>query len=70
MCLAVPGKITLIDGDEAVVDYGSVKSRVSIMTYPDVKIGDSVLVHAGFVIAVLDEKSASEYYEAAGETVI
>jgi hydrogenase expression/formation protein HypC len=62
MCLAIPGKIVEIDSkkEHATVDYGDGTKRKANITLVDVKIGDYVLVHAGFAIQVLDEKEASE----------
>lgn len=60
MCLAVPVKVMTIDGNEAEVDYGGVKRRVSIMLTPDVKVGDYVLLHTGYAISVIDEAEAEE----------
>jgi len=62
VCLAVPGKIVEIDEikEHAVIDYGDGTKRKANVTLVDVKLGDYVLVHAGFAIQVLDEKEAQE----------
>jgi len=62
VCLAIPGKIVDIDAENerAVVDYGDGTKREANITLVEVKIGDYVLVHAGFAIQVLDEKEAQE----------
>ncbi len=62
MCLAIPGKIVDIDAEKerAVVDYGDGTKREANITLVEAKIGDYVLVHAGFAIQVLDEKDAKE----------
>jgi hydrogenase expression/formation protein HypC len=62
MCLAIPGKIIEIDNkkEHATVDYGEGTRRKANITLVDAKIGDYVLVHAGFAIQVLDEKEARE----------
>lgn len=60
MCLAIPGTITAIEQEEAVVDYGGTTRRASIRLLPDSTIGDIVLVHAGFVIQKLDPESGAE----------
>ena len=62
MCLAIPGKITKIDvkTHHAIVDYGSGTKRNADVTLVEVKIGDYVLVHAGFAIQVLEKKEAEE----------
>lgn len=62
MCLAIPGKIIEIDKNKehAIVDYGNGTKRKANVTLVNVKIGNYVLVHAGFAIEVLDEKDALE----------
>lgn len=62
MCLAIPGKIVSIDKKKeyASIDYGEETKRKANVSLVDVKIGDYVLVHAGFAIEVLDEKDAKE----------
>ena len=62
MCLAIPGKIVSIDKKKeyASIDYGEETKRKANVSLVDVKIGDYVLVHAGFTIQVLDEKEANE----------
>ena len=62
MCLAIPGKIVDIDSNKehATIDYGDGTKRKANVILVDAKIGDYVLVHAGFAIQVLDEKEAQE----------
>ncbi|OGD53548.1 hydrogenase assembly protein HypC [Candidatus Bathyarchaeota archaeon RBG_13_38_9] len=60
MCLAIPGKIMKIDGDLAKVDFGDGTAREVNASLVDVKIGEYVIVHAGFAIEILDEKAAKE----------
>ena len=62
MCLAIPGKIIEIDKNKehATIDYGDGTKRKANVTLVDVKIGDYVLVHAGFAIEILNEKDAQE----------
>ncbi|MBM4446363.1 MAG: HypC/HybG/HupF family hydrogenase formation chaperone [Chloroflexi bacterium] len=60
MCLAVPVQVTSIDGNEAEVEIGGVKRRVSIMLTPEAKVGDYVLLHTGYAINVIDEAEAQE----------
>jgi hydrogenase expression/formation protein HypC len=62
VCLAIPGKIIEIDKktNHATVDYGDGTKRTANVSLVSVKIGDYVLVHAGFAIEVLDEKEAME----------
>jgi hydrogenase expression/formation protein HypC len=63
MCLAVPLRLVSVDGTDAVGEVGGIQREVSIMMTPDVKVGDYVIVHAGFAIQVLDQKEAEENLE-------
>ena len=62
MCLAVPSKVVEID--EAFktgrVDHLGAKIKVNLALLDDIKIGDWVIVHAGFAISKLDEADAEE----------
>ncbi len=60
MCLAVPALVRSIDGDEAEVELGGVTRRASLMLTPEARVGDYVLLHAGYAINVLDEAEAEE----------
>jgi len=60
MCLAVPVKITSIEGDQADVDIGGVTRRVSIALTPEAEVGNYVLLHTGYAINVLNEQEAQE----------
>ncbi|MGI6216251.1 MAG: HypC/HybG/HupF family hydrogenase formation chaperone [Coriobacteriales bacterium] len=61
MCLAIPGKITQIDESRmAQVDIMGIQRSVSLSLLPKAKLGDYVLVHAGFGIEIVDEESARE----------
>lgn len=60
MCLAVPAKVIQIDGDLARVEMEGNIREAGIRLAPDVKVGDYVLVHAGFVVEVLDPQAAEE----------
>jgi len=60
MCLAVPVQVISREGDEAEVEIGGVKRRVSIALTPEAKVGDYVLLHTGYAISVIDEAEAKE----------
>lgn len=64
MCLAVPGKVEVINDQGpmlmAKVDFSGIKKDICIDWVPDVKVGDYVVVHAGFAINVLDKDEAEE----------
>jgi hydrogenase expression/formation protein HypC len=57
--LAHIGKVIEVNGEEAVVDLRGIKRKVNI-SLVDAKVGDYVLVHAGYAIKVLNEKDIEE----------
>ncbi|MBU4342794.1 MAG: HypC/HybG/HupF family hydrogenase formation chaperone [Candidatus Omnitrophica bacterium] len=63
MCLAIPMKIERIEGDRAMLSAGNVKRMAAINFLTNPKIGDYVIVHAGFAIERLDPKEAEETLE-------
>ena len=56
MCLAFPAKVLNIEGDLATVERSGVKRSASLMLLPEAKVGDYVLVHAGFAMQIIDEQ--------------
>lgn len=60
MCLAIPARVTNINGSMATVDLGGITRQASLLLLPDVKVGDYVLIHAGFAIQSIDEAEAQE----------
>jgi len=60
MCLAIPAKIMALQGEKAQVDFGQGVLRDVNVSLVEAKIGDYVLVHAGYAIQVLEEKEALE----------
>ena len=61
MCLAVPGKIEeLLSDGYAVADFMGIKKTVALDLAEDLRVGDYVIVHAGFVLNRLDEDEALE----------
>lgn len=75
MCLAVPGKVISISGEDPLtrtgrVDFGGVVREASLAYVPEVQVGDYVIVHVGFAISKVDEAEARkvfEYLEQMGE---
>jgi len=68
MCLAIPGKLTTITGDDPLtragkVDFGGVLKEVSLAYVPEVKVGDYVIVHVGFALSRVDEAEANQVFE-------
>jgi hydrogenase expression/formation protein HypC len=64
MCLAIPGKIIKISLNESirmgVVDFSGVELDVCLEAVPEAKVGNFVIVHAGFAISALSEDEAQE----------
>jgi hydrogenase expression/formation protein HypC len=60
MCLAIPMKIIRKDGHSATVEAGGVSREINMRLLEDARIGDYVLVHAGFAIETIDEHEAEE----------
>ncbi len=68
MCLAIPGKVLTIAGDEplmrtARVDFGGIVKEINLAFTPEAGLGDYVLVHVGFAITVIDEAEANRVFE-------
>ena len=60
MCLAVPAKIVAIRDSLATVELRGVTREASLMLLPEAKVGDYVLVHAGFAMQIIRETDAEE----------
>jgi hydrogenase expression/formation protein HypC len=64
VCLAVPGRVQSVDVQDditmATVDFGGLTKEVCLAYLPDVQVGEYVIVHVGFAIQRLDERSALE----------
>lgn len=67
MCLAVPLKIVEIDGLDAVGEVEGLRRRMRLDFIREPKVGEYVVVHAGFAIERLPEKQALEDIEAWAE---
>jgi len=63
MCLAIPAKIIELDKDNAVVDAMGNSFRAKTTLLPEAKLGDLVLIHAGFAISLVDEEEAKKTWE-------
>ncbi len=59
MCLAIPGKVVAINGDIGDIDFGGVTKQTNL-SMVEAKVGDWVVIHAGFAIEVMDEDDAQE----------
>lgn len=58
MCLAVPAKLAELNGDQGIVDLHGNRVGITMLLAPDAKVGDWVLMHAGFAIQRLSEAEA------------
>ena len=67
MCLAIPARIVELDGDMAVVDAMGNRYKAKTTLLPEVKLGDLVLVHAGFAISLVDEEEAKKTWQLIAE---
>lgn len=63
MCVAIPARVMSIEGDTATVEVGGSETAARLDALEDVKVGDYVLVHAGFAITKVDEDQARETLE-------
>ena len=67
MCLAVPGKLLSVSGDEPLwrtgrVSFGGIVKEVNLGCTPEARVGDHVLVHVGVALSVIDEAEAREVF--------
>jgi hydrogenase expression/formation protein HypC len=60
LCLAIPAKVLEVNGNVAKVDFGQGVAREVNVMLVDAKVGEYVLVHAGYAIEKLDQKAAEE----------
>jgi hydrogenase expression/formation protein HypC len=61
MCLAIPVQIVELEGMQAVVDMHGIRRPIQVNLLPELKVGDYVLVHAGFAIQKWSETDVAEY---------
>lgn len=65
MCLAIPGQVLSIEGNDELtrrgrVAFGGISKMINLAFAPEAVVGDYVLVHAGFAIAIIDAAEARE----------
>ena len=60
MCLGIPAKIIKIENNMGTIDMEGTQREVSLLLQEDAKVGDYVIVHAGFAIQTIDEHEAME----------
>lgn len=67
MCLAIPGKVENISGDDPItrmgrINFGGVIKQASLAYVPEVQVGDYVIVHVGFALSKVDEEEAQKVF--------
>ena len=67
MCLAVPGRVLEVSGEDALsrrgkIDFGGIEKEVSLAFVPEATVGDYVLVHVGFAISKIGEEEAQQVF--------
>ena len=68
MCLAVPGQILSVAGDDPIsrtarVSFGGIVKEIALAYTPDAKVGDYVIVHVGFALNIIDEEEAHRVFD-------
>ena len=68
MCLAVPGRLLSVSGEDPLirtgkVSFGGITKEVNLACVPEAVVGDYVLVHVGLAISRLDEEEATRVFE-------
>ena len=68
MCLAVPGKIESISGNDPLlrmgkVNFGGIVKEACLAYVPEAQVGDYVIVHVGFALSRVDESEALKIFE-------
>jgi hydrogenase expression/formation protein HypC len=68
MCLAIPGKILSIAGDDPLmrtgrISFGGIVKEVNLAYTPEAGVGDYVIVHVGFAISMLDQTEAHRVFD-------
>ena len=68
MCLAIPGRIVRISGQDPLertgkIDFNGILKEASLAFVPEAKVGDYVIVHVGFALSRVDEDEANKVFE-------
>jgi len=68
MCLAIPGKIVSVSGEDPLermgkIDFGGILKEASLAYVPDTCVGDYVIVHVGFALSKVDEAEAQKVFD-------
>jgi hydrogenase expression/formation protein HypC len=66
MCLAIPGKVALIEEKDGIrsgrIEFGGISRQACLDFVPEAQEGDYVMVHVGFAISVVDREEAERTY--------
>jgi len=68
MCLAIPGKIERITGDDPLtrvgkINFGGIVKEACLAYVPEANVGDYVIIHVGFALSKVDEAEAEKVFE-------
>ena len=64
MCLAVPAQLISINESIGTIELTWATRDCSLLLVPEAKVGDWLLVHAGFAVQIVDEEEAQATLEA------
>jgi hydrogenase expression/formation protein HypC len=71
MCLGVPGEVLEVGEQHGLrfarVRFGGISRDVCLEYQPNAVVGDFVLVHVGFAIAIVDRAQAAETWKVLSE---
>ena len=67
MCLAIPGKIESVSGDDPLtrmgrINFGGILKQACLAYVPEARVGDYVIVHVGFALSRVDEEEAQKVF--------
>ena len=67
MCLAIPGKVISIQGDDPLqrtgkVNFGGIVKDVSLACVPEATVDDYVIVHVGMALSIVSEEDANQVF--------
>lgn len=60
MCLAYPMKVLEIRGNNCLASAAGIKREINVQMVEDLRVGEYIMVHAGFAIQKLNKKDAEE----------
>jgi hydrogenase expression/formation protein HypC len=68
MCLAIPGKVVSISGDDPLtrmgkINFSGIVKEACLAYVPEVQVGDYVIIHVGFALSKVDEAEAQKIFE-------